>query len=1483
MRKASIVVIVLTFVLMFPSPVNNGFEEMQPLMLDTSSQYNILTDSEVGGFGDSFSTSIFLSKDVSAQQVNILNTYADTATHTGSVDLIPHLIPGWHLYQADITMNSLTAIAEKKVVGVTYENYNFAVLEFMGTFYSQLAQGFYNQPYNGSLQNYSIYYSTTNYDSANRGDAFFTINSNYMTLSNMTNRVNMTEHDSSYSWEVVPGEGADLDANTVYWAILNGSLLKKYGSPVPVYPDIYWGSQNDAGSFGSYQKGTSAWDLKILEALFRYSYIAWNRTGGTPLEFSSPEDISLTANSQAQTGLLWTFTSDLTNLTTITLGTNLSVNLDYEMTLWYKKFASSATTWSIVDSGGLVDWNASIDLTFPVVSGITGRFMNITGVPSDWSSVQLYESGVPAGSFSKTGTTVFCSGLNDGDWIFRSSAPNYVVDIALADSFDSSPIGSKVSLQVDIEIDAIIEDNLSTPITGGLANLTVVQSSSIIFAPAEIGASGGVVSFLWDISGTTSGNGTYYIEVYWTNGLEAGYLIREVFVFYPTTLVADEYTISAFTDNSFNIGVDFDQVFPVRGLDDALADVMYTFNSTVNATLTNPSGGRWEQIIDTTGMSSGIYPLIVYAEGYAIENQSLVIYVELVAETQSLNWSWSPSNNITYLDSTNLTISYWDLNNANISGATVNVTFDGTTYGMHWDSANEVYWIQLNGTDFSVVPGTTFLAVSAWKSGYQPQYNDSISITVNPEAGVIFSVDWNPADLNITYIEQITIAVTYTYNSIPIDDTWEGVWVRATFSGHPLQNFTYNSGLGVWELTLSGRNYLGITTVTVRASATGYSLVQEIQLLTVVEDIPTLTSSWIGDTSSTDYDTDRPLSITVRDSSGAFIDDATVTLYAFNTSFPMVFVGDGVYSIVIDPVQVKGLHSINVTMENFGFRTSYMILELTISATTEIDVNVLSSEYERWNLTITVTYTDSYYNTPIEGATVVIILDGIDYTLQYSDGVYTTEIVLDVSPGEHTISVTANAQFCNEATASPSLTILAKKAVYLSIRTEGDPSAQGQVLSIIATLRYNESDFPVTNVNVYFVVTVFYANGTIEMHDSLAQFDTTNTEGVASWGFEIPSGTIENIRVEAFFNGDRDKWGTHLTQFVAVTVNPILLVLSFFFMTNIGRLIVISIVILAVIATGYNKSIKPKKRAARSSLENQLQIFRDLETLRHFMAIYLDRGTCVFYHPFTEERIQPDLISGFIAAITSVYGEIKGDGVRGTLEEIQYHGLRLNSYSGEFIIGILILEGEMTPLLRERLQFFVELFENQYDQNLKGWTGLIDCFDPEWVVSTLNSSFNYSWLLPHRFGPTQKVSKNIARILDYIGAIRDERGEFYLKDLLKPLAEMFEKSEAEILDRLLHLQDRSLIVSVSIQTIIQRQGMGLATDKSEGLTIPVPPELMEEIEKTSEEAKPEEPKIVEKTKPKEEKRKAPKKFVDPLEEFVQDVEELLRKEKEEQE
>ena len=1518
MRRIMITIILMLSLILTATTTVHTLPGM-PSVIDktTNNPRNSNIPADITAQGNNVPVIQFMHRSVPDQLTSISNTFVSTNSHISLIDLSSYQIPGWILYQVTMNQENITAITERKVVGVnpkTPDNL-FAINEYeTGLYYDQLAQGFYNQSYDGQLQKLSIFYMTPSYDPGFSNYAYLDIRSNYQDGStNMVSSVPLGYVGYTGTWANVT-QNVILNANTAYYAVLNGTKLNQISGS---YPTIRWYYEDTAGAFLTMRHTTDgdSWGSdRPYEALLNYTYIPWNKTSNSALVYSDPTAIGLSLNGTAVSGSTWT-ASSTSSIQQVKLSTNQSVNVFYNLSLSYKKDVTANSYWKSVSSGNPIQWNVSVDLTYPVVPETVTRFMNITSIPLDWTPTGLYLGSSPTGSYADMGTIVLCSGLSDGSWTLTSSAPNYVTDIALFDSLDSSSIGKYVSILTDMDINTTIEDGASNPMTGGSTNLTILHLGTTVFSPVEIPSSSGLASFLWNIDTTTSGNGTYLIEVHWTNGLEAGYYTTQVFVYYPTMLTADEYSITAFTNTSsaFNVGVDFNQIYPIRSLGDALTDVKYTFNNTINATLVNSGGGRWVQTIDTTNMASGIYPLTIYADGYAIENQSLTIYVKLVVETQPLNSSWSPSSTITYLGSTNLTISYLDINNAIIQGAQVNITFDGSTYAMHYDSINEVYWIQLNGTEFVTVPGTTMLNISSWKNGYAPQYNDTMSITVNPEAGVLFSVDWNPATRNITYIEQITITVNYTYNSIPINDTWEGAWVRATFNGHPLVNFTYNSGLGVWELTLNGRDYLGITTVTVRASATGYSPVQDVQTLTVVEDIPTLTSSWAGNVSSTDYETNVTLSVTITDSIGSFINDATVTINIFGTEIPMSFVADGVYSAVIEPVAMTGPHVVNVTMVRTGYQTTSIMLNLTISATTDIQINFLSSEYEQYNLTITVSYTDAIHHTPIENATVMATLNGVDYSLQYQNatGVYTTEIMLNVAPGPYTISVTANGKYGNFASSSLSLTVLPKKAVYLSLSTEGSPSVQGQILSIIATLKYNESDTAVTNVNIYFVVTLYYTNGTIEIRNRSSQFDTTNVDGVASWGFEIPTGALDEIKVEAFFNGDRDKWGTHLTQVVEVTGNPIVLLFSFFFMHSIGRLILITFALLGVVAIGYNKGIKPKKRAARSNLESQLQMFVDLESLRHFMAIYLDRGTCVFYHPFTDERIQPDLISGFIAAITSVYGEIKGDGVRGTLEEIQYHGLRLNSYSGEFIIGILILEGEMTPLLRERLQFFVELFENQYDQELHGWSGLIDCFDPEWVVSNLNSAFNYSWHLPHRFGPTQKVSKTNARILDYIGAVRDERGEFYLKNLLKPLAEMFDKSEAEILDILFHMEERGLIVSVSTQTILQRQGMGLAEGDMEGITIPLPPELTKEIEQKEEpkekrkekrkkekkektedqvveeppveESKTEPIKEPEEAKVEEKATEEPKKEIDPLDAFVQDVEDLLTKEKENKE
>ncbi|MEE9540802.1 MAG: hypothetical protein V3V85_04820, partial [Candidatus Thorarchaeota archaeon] len=94
-------------------------------------------------------------------------------------------------------------------------------------------------------------------------------------------------------------------------------------------------------------------------------------------------------------------------------------------------------------------------------------------------------------------------------------------------------------------------------------------------------------------------------------------------------------------------------------------------------------------------------------------------------------------------------------------------------------------------------------------------------------------------------------------------------------------------------------------------------------------------------------------------------------------------------------------------------------------------------------------------------------------------------------------------------------------------------------------------------------------------------------------------------------------------------------------------------------------------------------------------------------------------------------------------------------------------------------------------------------------------------LLPHKFGKKRKVNKLDGKILDLIGTRRDNRREFYLRDLAKPVAALMGATEARAMDKLLAMEDKGLIEPIGIQTVLQRQGLGLANGEDETITAPV--------------------------------------------------------------
>ncbi|MCK5266474.1 MAG: hypothetical protein KAR03_12765, partial [Candidatus Thorarchaeota archaeon] len=184
-----VIVLVFSVTLEIRGPTTSHFYEPD-LSPNHEFSYSSVTDS-----GDNRDADLFFERSITGQQADLLNAYSNTSDHSSNIDLSSYQIDGWTLYNAEIDIVSIDAAAEKEVVGVTYENFNFQITEILGTFYSKLAQGFYNQPHDGALVDYSLYYSTSQYNTSLRGNASSVVYSDYQTSSAITTPINMTESD----------------------------------------------------------------------------------------------------------------------------------------------------------------------------------------------------------------------------------------------------------------------------------------------------------------------------------------------------------------------------------------------------------------------------------------------------------------------------------------------------------------------------------------------------------------------------------------------------------------------------------------------------------------------------------------------------------------------------------------------------------------------------------------------------------------------------------------------------------------------------------------------------------------------------------------------------------------------------------------------------------------------------------------------------------------------------------------------------------------------------------------------------------------------------------------------------------------------------------------------------------------------------------------------------------------------------------------
>lgn len=220
-----------------------------------------------------------------------------------------------------------------------------------------------------------------------------------------------------------------------------------------------------------------------------------------------------------------------------------------------------------------------------------------------------------------------------------------------------------------------------------------------------------------------------------------------------------------------------------------------------------------------------------------------------------------------------------------------------------------------------------------------------------------------------------------------------------------------------------------------------------------------------------------------------------------------------------------------------------------------------------------------------------------------------------------------------------------------------------------------------------------------------------------------------------------------------------------------------------------------------SILDYQLQRFHDFHLLQHFMIIYKQTGGCIFYHPFKKDEISSDLISGFISAMSSMYGEFTGDGKQESVESLKYQSMTLNGFNGNYIVGILISEGNITTSFN--LNDFINEFELKYENVLINWRGFIKSFDREWIVKQIFDSLGYYDNIPFVVSSPKPEKKQYRKVIDFVTILSEGHGMFLIRKVLDGLKKFLNMSESHALDVLMMMKKEGVISHVPIEYILE--------------------------------------------------------------------------------
>lgn len=691
-----------------------------------------------------------------------------------------------------------------------------------------------------------------------------------------------------------------------------------------------------------------------------------------------------------------------------------------------------------------------------------------------------------------------------------------------------------------------------------------------------------------------------------------------------------------------------------------------------NYTMDYNGSGQYTKnvLINFTGVNS----YTIYAEKYGFVSKtytgSLTIIMRLT------NISAAAPNEVYAGSSLNVSFTYLDNETGDgIPNATWTLHFYGNVSNIDYSVLNQqngTYTVMMNVTNPSSSNITVTVEMFLSSVGFEDAIMNASFVVVLKS--LTFSSSYNN---EIDYGSNWSILVNYGVDGAQVLINWSEYWYQDFGNGSyyiTLNTTTVDPGNHIVNITIKKENYVWYTQI----------------ISFEINDIPTELVI-IGDTQIA-WGGTLKLTVFLKDTyhnkkvSDWILQTNETIDYSFNgTDYILVF-NSTIFDIGEYTILINGDKSLYQSQQTFVLvRVNPGILDASYNYENYCFVNE--------TIPFVLLLNNSLNGMFVSGATVKLTVFNETYDLvEIDNGVYAVNITLPSVSGAYTGSIDVSASKYADKSFSVKFYVLNKYETKLTLNFVSQ-AEEGSQIVLNATLTYSNGT-PVVGVPITFQINVTYKNGTSIIENRTV---LTNNYGSAIYTYEVPE-NAERLSVTVVYEGGRATLPS--SKSAVITVKPRMTLQNVLF--QFAPILIIAGVALSA-GVLVRKKQKKKKVARLMELQATRSIYDDLLNIRHLFVIHANFGVNLFYRAYGVAPLEPELISGFLTALSQFAQEVSD--VEEEITEHKYKGMSILMIRHGLIRVAFISSKELSDAFKVASSKVVVEIGKKYQQLLEEWTG----------------------------------------------------------------------------------------------------------------------------------------------------------------------------------